>query len=215
MDIALIVQTVTLYAIPVLFAQRQATRIERYMDATLVFGVPLLAFGFQLRLMREIEYGAAFSALASSLVYIVLARLVYTRHRELLRMLVEAFLALGVRSNPRMVSSEATRYRATFGKASKRSSAPAKCWSRGSWPSLFSVSRACSMPDREVVVMTANRETLNSRRHSRLANHCPIANVIPRNWPSLSLNPHRGLTSSHGNEGTPIPLMASRAACPL
>ncbi len=83
-------------AIPVLFAQRQATRIERYMDATLVFGVPLLAFGFQLRLMREIEYGAAFSALALSLVYIVLARLVYTRHRELLRMLVEAFLALGV-----------------------------------------------------------------------------------------------------------------------
>jgi uncharacterized membrane protein len=83
-------------AIPVLFAQRQATRIERYMDATLVFGVPLLAFGFQLRLMREIEYGAAFSALALSLVYIVLARLIYTRQRELLRMLVEAFLALGV-----------------------------------------------------------------------------------------------------------------------
>ena len=83
-------------AIPVLFAQRQATRLERYLDATLVFGVPLLAFGFQLRLMRDIEYGAAFSALAMSLVYVVLARLLYTRQRELLRMLVEAFLALGV-----------------------------------------------------------------------------------------------------------------------
>jgi uncharacterized membrane protein len=83
-------------AIPVLFAQRQATRVERYLDATLVFGVPLLAFGFQLRLMRDIEYGAAFSALGMSLVYVVLARLLYTRHRELLRMLVEAFLALGV-----------------------------------------------------------------------------------------------------------------------
>ena len=83
-------------AIPVLFARRQATRLERYLDATLVFGVPLLAFGFQLRLMRDIEYGAAFSALGMSLVYVGLARLLYTRHREVLRMLVEAFLALGV-----------------------------------------------------------------------------------------------------------------------
>ena len=83
-------------AIPVLFAQRQATRVERYLDATLIFGVPLLAFGFQLKLMRDVEYGAAFSALAMSFVYVVLARLLYTRHRELLRMLVEAFLALGV-----------------------------------------------------------------------------------------------------------------------
>jgi uncharacterized membrane protein len=83
-------------AIPVLFAQRQATRLERYLDATLVFGVPLVSFGFQLRLMRDVEYGAAFSALGLSLVYVVLARLLYTRHRELLRMLVEAFLALGV-----------------------------------------------------------------------------------------------------------------------
>ena len=83
-------------AIPVLFAQRQATRLERYLDATLVFGVPLLSFGFQLRLMRDFEYGAAFSALGMGLVYVVLARVLYTRHRELLRMLVEAFLALGV-----------------------------------------------------------------------------------------------------------------------
>ena len=83
-------------AIPVLFAQRQATRLERYVDATLVFGVPLIAFGFQLRLTHGLEYGAAFSALAVSLVYLVVARLLYTRHREILRMLVEAFLALGV-----------------------------------------------------------------------------------------------------------------------
>jgi len=82
--------------IPVLFARREATRLERYLDATLVFGVPLLAFGFQLRLTRGIEYGAAFSALALSAVYIALARFLYLRHRDVLRMLVEAFLALGV-----------------------------------------------------------------------------------------------------------------------
>jgi uncharacterized membrane protein len=83
-------------ALPVLFAQRQATRLERYLDSTLIFGVPLLSFAFQLRLMHEFEYGAAFSALGMSLIYVVLARVLYTRHREVLRMLVEAFLALGV-----------------------------------------------------------------------------------------------------------------------
>jgi uncharacterized membrane protein len=83
-------------AIPVLFARREATRPERYLDATLVFGVPLLVFGFQLRLTHAIEYGAAFSALAVSLVYLVVARSLYARHRDVLRMLTEAFLALGI-----------------------------------------------------------------------------------------------------------------------
>ena len=81
-------------AIPILFARRRAP--ERYVDGTLVFGTPLVAFGLQTQLVRDIEYGAAWSAVALSLVYLVLARLFYTRHREELRMLVEAFLALGV-----------------------------------------------------------------------------------------------------------------------
>lgn len=68
----------------------------RYLDATLVFGVPVIAFGMQLRLTHEFEYGAAFSALSVSLVYLLLARTLYARSRERLRLLVEAFLALGV-----------------------------------------------------------------------------------------------------------------------
>jgi len=83
-------------AISVLFAGRQASATERYLDATLVFGVPVVAFGMQLRLMREFEFGAAYSALAVSLVYLLLARTLYTHSRERLRMLVEALLALGV-----------------------------------------------------------------------------------------------------------------------
>ncbi len=51
-------------AIPLLFAQRQASAPGALLDGTLVFGVPLVAFGMQLRLVHEIEYGAAFSALA-------------------------------------------------------------------------------------------------------------------------------------------------------
>jgi len=83
-------------AIPLLFAHRQASRVERYLDGTLVFGVPIVAFGMQLRLVHEIEYGAAFSALVVSLVYVVTTRSLYARRRDELRMLVEAFLALGV-----------------------------------------------------------------------------------------------------------------------
>jgi uncharacterized membrane protein len=83
-------------AIPVLFAQREAGRGERYLDSALVFGVPVIAFGLQLRLVRDFEYGGAFSAVALSLVYLLLARTLYGREGERLRMLVEGFLALGV-----------------------------------------------------------------------------------------------------------------------
>jgi uncharacterized membrane protein len=84
-------------AIPVLFAARRAqSTLERYADGTLIFGVPLVAFGLQLRLTRGIEFGAAYSALAMSLVYLALARLLWARHRETLRLLVESFLPLGV-----------------------------------------------------------------------------------------------------------------------
>jgi uncharacterized membrane protein len=83
-------------AIPVLFASRAATRTDRYLDTTLVFGVPIIAFGLQLRLTRDFEYGAAYSALALGLIYLALARWLYRRNPALLRMLVEAFLALGM-----------------------------------------------------------------------------------------------------------------------
>ncbi len=83
-------------AIPVLFAGREATRNGRYLDTTLVFGVPIIAFGMQLRLVRGIEYGAAWSALALGMVYLVLARVLFQRSAAQLRMLIESFLALGV-----------------------------------------------------------------------------------------------------------------------
>ena len=91
-------------AIPILFARQRARpvaalgeqQVQSYVDATLVFGTPLVAFGLQTRLVHELEYGSAFSAAALSFVYLVLARWLYTRHRDHLRLLVEAFLALGV-----------------------------------------------------------------------------------------------------------------------
>jgi uncharacterized membrane protein len=83
-------------AIPILFARRRAPGLERYVDATLVFGVPLVAFGLQISLVHEIEYGAAWSALTLSAVYLVLAKAVFGKSGEGLRLLAETFLALGV-----------------------------------------------------------------------------------------------------------------------
>ncbi|HYJ18843.1 MAG TPA: DUF2339 domain-containing protein [Burkholderiales bacterium] len=82
--------------IAVLFATRQAPNLKNYVDSTIVFGVPLVAFGLQTQLVKDIEYGAAWSAVAAAALYLVLARALYQRHAESLRMLVEAFLALGV-----------------------------------------------------------------------------------------------------------------------
>src|SRR6185436_8543586 len=66
------------------------------VDGTLVFGAPLIAFGLQTTLVRDIEYGAAFSALTVSALYVLLAKALYSPQRENIRLLVEAFIALGV-----------------------------------------------------------------------------------------------------------------------
>ncbi len=61
-------------AIAVLFALRRAQGKLDYVDSVLVFGVPLVAAGLQFGLIREIEYGAAWSALALGGFYVLLAR---------------------------------------------------------------------------------------------------------------------------------------------
>jgi len=83
-------------AIAVIFALRQAPQLKHYVDGTIVFGTPLVGFGLQTQLVSEFEYGAAWSAVGLSALYLVLAGALYRRHAETLRMLVEAFLALGV-----------------------------------------------------------------------------------------------------------------------
>ncbi|MBD8530404.1 DUF2339 domain-containing protein [Massilia sp. CFBP 13647] len=77
------------------FARQQQTRLKHYVDATLVLGTPLLAFGLQAGLMRDKPFGLALSALALGGFYLVLALLLLHRGRERWRVLVEAFLALG------------------------------------------------------------------------------------------------------------------------
>ena len=83
-------------AIPLLFARRRAVELKDYVDGTLVFGLPVVAFGLQAAVVRHIEYGAAWSALALAGVYLVLAWSLFRRAGANLRLLVESYIALSL-----------------------------------------------------------------------------------------------------------------------
>lgn len=83
-------------AIAVLYALRRAPQLNDTVDNILVFGNPLVAAGLQLGLVRNIEYGAAWSAVALGAFYCVLSYQLWRRKRETLQLLVECFIALGV-----------------------------------------------------------------------------------------------------------------------
>ncbi len=82
--------------VSVLFAHRQPLNLRGFIDGPLVFGLPLVASALQYCLVRDFEYGMAISALALGLFYTLLATLLWRRLAEGMRMLTEAFLALGV-----------------------------------------------------------------------------------------------------------------------
>lgn len=82
--------------IAVLFAHRQATKASDYIDATLVFGTPLVSFSLQQALLKNTAYGMAYSSLIVGIFYIGLAWWLFTRKRETLQFLGECFLALGI-----------------------------------------------------------------------------------------------------------------------
>ena len=83
-------------AVPVLFALRQPPNLKGYVDGTLIFGVPLVAFGLQSTLVHDFEYGLAISALGMGLFYVILATVLWQKKQESLRMLTEVFIALAV-----------------------------------------------------------------------------------------------------------------------
>ncbi len=92
----LITFSVIFVVVSVLFAHRQPPRLKGYVDGTLVFGVPIVAFALQTSLVHEFEYGMAWSAAGLGAFYIGLATLLWKREPQGLRLLTEAFLALGV-----------------------------------------------------------------------------------------------------------------------
>jgi uncharacterized membrane protein len=92
-------------AVAILFAGREPSgdepgtsdspALRGYIDSSLVFGTPALAFGMQAVLVRDIPFGRAYSAVVLSALYLALTRALWRRDGAL-RPLAEAFLALGV-----------------------------------------------------------------------------------------------------------------------
>ncbi|MBJ7310299.1 DUF2339 domain-containing protein [Rugamonas sp. CCM 8940] len=82
-------------AIALAYARRQAVQLKNYVDGTLIFGTPMLAFGLQVGLVRQIEFGLAYSALALGLFYVGLA-VALRRNRAKYALLGDTCLAIGV-----------------------------------------------------------------------------------------------------------------------
>lgn len=85
------------------YATRHALAARRAVDATLVFGTPIVAFSLQAALVRDIEYATAFSALALGAFYLALGWWMVRAARDsagaeratVCRWLAESFVALG------------------------------------------------------------------------------------------------------------------------
>jgi uncharacterized membrane protein len=92
----LVIHFLLFTAIAILYAHRQSTKATDYVDATLVFGTPLVGFSLQYALLKGMPFGLAYSALALGLFYLGLTWWVFNRQRETLKFLGECFLALGI-----------------------------------------------------------------------------------------------------------------------
>ncbi|WP_027798764.1 DUF2339 domain-containing protein [Paraburkholderia dilworthii] len=81
--------------IALLYAVRRELTLKHYVDGTLVFGTPLVAIGLQAALMRDTEFGLAWSAVALAALYLAIAGWLAPR-RERLGMLFDSMFALAV-----------------------------------------------------------------------------------------------------------------------
>ena len=92
----LIIFFLIFFGVSILFSLRQPVNLKGYVDGTLVFGLPLTTFGLQSGLVEATEFGLALSAVFLAALYIIAATILWRLHRESIRVLIEAFLALGV-----------------------------------------------------------------------------------------------------------------------
>jgi len=84
-------------AASLLYATRHGLVPRQAVDATLIFGLPLVAFGLQSALVRDVEYATAFSALALGAVYLALGWWALKRRDAGVgQWLGECFAALGL-----------------------------------------------------------------------------------------------------------------------
>lgn len=83
-------------AIAILFSIRQPPQLRGYVDGTLLFGTPMAAFGYQSAMLHQRPVALAWSAVVLGVFYFLVAWVLHRGKRSSQRLLVEAFMALGV-----------------------------------------------------------------------------------------------------------------------
>ena len=81
-------------SISILFTIKHPYEPKNLVDGTLVFGLPVVAFPLQVKLVTFFEYGEAYSAVALGLMYLLLSYVLKNKERTAL--LAQSFLALGI-----------------------------------------------------------------------------------------------------------------------
>lgn len=83
-------------AIGLLYAVRQPPDRLGLVDGVLVFGTPIITFLWQIALVRDIENGLGWTALAMGMLYLILAAAFFVRGPAAFMLLREIYLALGM-----------------------------------------------------------------------------------------------------------------------
>jgi len=93
-------------AISILFSIKQKPQLKGYVDGTLVFGVPMVAFGLQSALVHHMEYGLAYSSASLAAFYLMVTYLLrksassgkqaVRQAGENLQLMSQAMFALGI-----------------------------------------------------------------------------------------------------------------------
>ncbi|MBX7148604.1 DUF2339 domain-containing protein [bacterium] len=83
------------FAVSILFAIKKTNGKSNPVDATLVFGTPLITIFYQSLVFESNNALAIFSILLSAL-YITVGRLMWNKYAETLKLIVQGFVALGI-----------------------------------------------------------------------------------------------------------------------
>ena len=82
--------------IAILFAFRARPKLRGYVDGTLMFGTPTIAFALQTQMLNDTEYGLAISAGILSAFYAALALWLRRTQEKNFDLMAQAFIALAV-----------------------------------------------------------------------------------------------------------------------
>ena len=83
-------------AIGLIYTIRHEATTNRYLDSSLIFGLPVVVFTLQAVLAEPYEFGLAWSSLVLGAFYSVLAWILYRRNPGQLRLMVESFSGIGL-----------------------------------------------------------------------------------------------------------------------